>query len=344
MIKRRLFALVLCFTCVLSRADDAAIDRLLSGNFAWTATAPLIGPATNIDRSFSIKDPSVVFSGGKWHIFSTIRPPTPATMEYLSFADWKSADTAPRRVIALDTTYHCAPQVFFFTPQKRWYLIYQWTDKTSDTGFFGPAFSTMDDVSKPETLTEPTMLFPAKPDNVKKWIDFWVICDRTGAYLFFTGDDGRFWRSRTALSDFPKGWSKPELVLELPQNEFFEATCTYRLKGLEKFLTIAEAIGPGSKRYYKAYIADRLDGEWKPAAGSWEKPFASINNVKFADGVAPWTDSISHGELLREGCDETLTVDPAHLQFLFQGCTADERAGKDYGHYPWRLGLLEPTK
>lgn len=255
-------------------------------------------------------------------------------MEYLNFADWKSANAAPRHVIALDTTYHCAPEVFFFTPQKRWYLIYQWTDKTPGTGFFGPAFSTMDDVSKPETLTKPVMLFPKKPDHVPRWIDFWVICDKTDAFLFFTGDDGRFWRSRTAIADFPKGWSNPVLVLQLAQNEFFEATCTYRLKGLEKFLTIAEAIGPGNKRYCKVYVADSLGGDWQPIAGSWEKSFASINNTRFADGVEPWTDSISHGELLRDGCDETLTVDPAHLKFLFQGCTAGERAGRNYGQYP----------
>lgn len=57
----------------------------------------------------------------------------------------------------------------------------------------------------------------------------------------------------------------------------------------------------------------------------------------------PCTDSISHGELLRTGCDETLTVDGDHLRFLFQGCTAEERAGKQYSQFPWRLGLLEPV-
>jgi hypothetical protein len=170
-----------------------------------------------------------------------------------------------------------------------------------------------------------------------------VICDAAHAWLFFTGDDGNFWRSRTALGNFPKGWSRPELVLQDKKDEFFEASHTYRLKGLDRFLTLVEAIGPGGRRYYKAFLADRLDGDWQSIAGSWEKPFASANNVRFAPGVASWTDSISHGELLRDGCDETLTVDPARLRFLFQGCTTAEREGKPYGKFPWRLGILEPA-
>ena len=84
--------------------------------------------------------------------------------------------------------------------------------------------------------------------------------------------------------------------------------------------------------------------DWRPIAGSWEKPFASTDNVRFAPGVAPWTDSISHGELLRSGFDEKLEVDPSNLRFLFQGVTDAERSGKNYGQIPWRLGLLEPAR
>ena len=339
-----LVGLVLAFTPDAATVAADAVADLLAGQFHWTATAPLIGPEPATDRSFSIKDPSVVFFEGRWHLFATIRTDKPANMEYLNFTDWAQANAAPRRVISLDETYHCAPQVFWFRPQQKWYLFYQWTDKTPQTGFFGPAYSTMSEPGKPETLTKPVMLFPRKPANVEHWIDFWMIADATHAYLFFTGDDGRFWRSRTALADFPTGWSQPELVMQSKTEELFEASHTYRLKGFDQYLTLIEAIGPGGVRYYKAYAADKLDGAWRPLADSWDKPFASVKNVSFAPGVAPWTDSISHGELLRDGFDETLTVDPAHLRFLFQGCSSQERAGKDYGHFPWRLGLLEPAK
>src|SRR5262249_14428512 len=92
----------------------------------------------------------------------------------------------------------------------------------------------------------------------------------------------------------------------------------------------------------KAYLADRLDGEWKPLAASKENPFASSKNT--AHSGTHWTDSISHGELVRVGHDETLEVDPAKLQFLFQGVSDAARKGKPYGEIPWRLGILEPVK
>ena len=54
-----------------------------------------------------------------------------------------------------------------------------------------------------------------------------------------------------------------------------------------------------------------------------------------------WTDSFSHGELLRTSYDQDLAVDPANLQFLVQGVGDQEQSGKKYGEIPWRLGLLE---
>ena len=117
-----------------------------------------------------------------------------------------------------------------------------------------------------------------------------------------------------------------------------KASHTYRLKGQKKFLTIIEAEG-GGRRYYKAYTADRLDGDWKPLAATKEQPFAGVVNVREVAGH--WTDSFSHGELLRAGYDEHLEVDPGHLSFLFQGVTDPVKEGKPYGQIPWKLGLLE---
>src|SRR5262249_8119076 len=59
---------------------------------------------------------------------------------------------------------------------------------------------------------------------------------------------------------------------------------------------------------------------------------------------AHWTDSFSHGELIRAGHDETLEVDPDNLRFLFQGVSDEAREGKKYGEIPWRLGILEPVR
>jgi hypothetical protein len=191
-------------------------------------------------------------------------------------------------------------------------------------------------LAQPDGWTKPRLIFATQPANVRAWIDFWVICDETKAHLFFTSNNGLMWRAETLLQDFPTGWSQPKVVLK---GDIFEASHTYRLRGLNKFLTVIEAQGAG-RRYYKAYLADRLDDEWLPIAGTMEKPFAGLVNVR--DQENHWTDSISHGELLRAGYDERLEVDPANLTFLFQGVSDREMAGKKYGDIPWRLGLLEP--
>jgi hypothetical protein len=92
-------------------------------------------------------------------------------------------------------------------------------------------------------------------------------------------------------------------------------------------------------RYYKAYLADRLEGPWQPLAADKDMAFASMRNVN--QTTDRWTDSISHGELLRTGNDEHLEVDPKGLRFLIQGVLEPDRQGKAYGQIPWRLGVLE---
>ena len=183
-----------------------------------------------------------------------------------------------------------------------------------------PQYSTTDDISKPDTWTRPQNFFASNPPGMPRLpIDYWVICDDTHAYLFFTGDNGRLYRSRTKIEDFPNGMSNPETVIEETRETLFEGSMTYKIKGTDKYLTLVEGLGPS--RYYRAYISDRLDGEWTPIpnADTYEEPFAGINNVTFEDGVEPWTSDISHGELIRDGYDETLTIDPENLADAFSG-------------------------
>lgn len=311
--------------------------RYLDGQFRWTGGAPLVQPAQRPeDPCYSVKDPSTVHFEGRWHLFCTIRSQKRThQIEYLSFDDWTNASTASRHILTLTNGYFCAPQVLYFTPHRKWYLIYQISD--SNRRMLQPAFSTTANVADPGSWTPPVWLFTEHPENVKAWIDFWVICDERKAHLFFTSDNGLMWRAETPLEKFPHGWSKPVVVL---RGDIFEASHTYRLKRLDRFLTVIEAQA-GSRRYYKAYLADRLDGEWKPLAASREEPFASLINVR--DTAEHWADSISHGELIRLGYDERMEVDPAHLRFLFQGVTDSAMSGKKYGEIPWRLGLLESS-
>lgn len=308
----------------------------LVGPIKWKSSGVLIKPVSDEAHDLvSVKDPTVVYYGDRWHVFATTANSRGNwSMVYLSFKDWSDAiDAKPYYLDANPnlTGYHCAPQVFYFRPHNKWYLVFQSQQ---------PQYSTTDDLSKPETWTKPQDFFASKPASAPRlWIDYWVICDDTHAYLFFTGDDGRLYRSRTSLEKFPQGMSDPEVILQETRDTLFEASMTYRIKGTDKFLTLVEGLGPS--RYYRAYTADRLDGPWTPvpALDKYEKPFAGIHNVTFADGVEPWTKDISHGELIRDGYDETLTIDPNNLQMLFQG--RDPASRGPYHALPYQLGLLK---
>jgi hypothetical protein len=316
-------------------APAAAQALPLAGPFKWTSSGVLISPVSDeTHRIVSVKDPTVVFFEGRWHVYATTANERGQwSMVYLSFKDWSEAASAKPYYMDQNPHlrgYHCAPQVFYFRPHKKWYLIYQSQH---------PQYSTTDDISKPETWSRPESFFVGRPAGLPRLpIDYWIICDDTHAYLFFTGDDGNMYRSRTTIEDFPKGMSNPEIAIQETRDILFEGSMTYRIKGTDKYLTLVEALSPD--RYYRAFTADRLDGKWTPMpeADTWRKPFAGIHNVTFEEGVAPWTRDISHGELIRDGYDQRMIIDPDNLQLLYQGRDPKIRAG--YALLPYRIGLL----
>lgn len=306
----------------------------------WEMSAPLISPQRREhDTAVSVKDPTAVFAEGKWHVFSTIRCTGYVAMEHVAFEKWEQAHQAPRHILkgTPDQKYRCAPQVFYFRPHKKWYLIHQLG--VPDRKFMQVSFSTTDRISDPASWTPSQSVFRTQAEDTRTegGLDYWIICDDKNAYLFFTNLKGTMYRMHTRLEEFPYGFRDCRVALKA---DVFEASHTYRLKGLDRYLTVIEA-NPGGRRYYKAYLADRLDGAWTALADSEKKPFAGAANVTAAPGATLWADNISHGELLREGNDETLTVDPANLRFLFQGVLQKDKPG-NYGLIPWRLGLLTP--
>lgn len=314
---------------------DQSDNPFASGEFHWDSSPPLIEPHDHgEDHCIAIKDPTVVHYDGRWHLFTTLRNKKHShQIEYTSFVDWKDADQSERHLLELTDGYHCAPQVFYMSAQKKWYLIYQVQDPTR-TPSLQPAFSTTDNISNPKSWSKPQLLFDEHPENVKQWIDFWVICDDEKAHLFFTSHVGWMWRSETSLEDFPRNWSRPEVVLK---GDIFEASHTYRLKGMDKYITLIEARN-GGKRYFKAFTAQQLDGAWSPLATTLQRPLASPHNVNTEHDR--WTSSYSHGEFLRSGYDEKLEINPYETKLLFQGVKEDTSSYPDYGSIPWKLGLL----
>lgn len=304
----------------------------------WECSAPLVSPEVRTENpSYAQKDPTIVFHDGKWHLFMTVKLPKSSVIEYRSFADWKDANAAERHLLPLsESSYFCAPQVFYFEPHKLWYLVYQ--VGVADQKKMWVAYSTTKDINDPTSWTQAAPMLDGGKDDPREvgGLDYWIICDDARAHLFITSNNGKMWRLSTTLEQFPKGFDNCELALE---GKIFEASHTYKLKGMDKYLAVIEENG---QRYFKAYVADKLDGKWTPVADSFTQPFASAQNVQPAAGVTLWADNISHGELIRDGIDQTLTVDPENLQFLFQGVLQEEKRGLPYGRIPWRLGLLSP--
>jgi hypothetical protein len=315
-------------------------------SFAWMSSAPLISPIPDATHDIvSVKDPTVVFFNDRWHVYATTANGGGQwNMVYLNFADWSQAATAPQYYLDDNPAlrgYHCAPELFYFTPQQKWYLVYQ-------SG--PPQYSTADDPSRPETWTSPKSFFTTQPailtaeGGAATWLDFWVICDATNCYLFFSDDNGHWYRSQTAIGDFPDGFSDPVMALEDTKENLFEASNVYKLKGTEQYLAVVEAFGPTGRRYFRSFTANTLDGAWTPLADTWANPFAGQKNVAF-DVCAPgWSQDISHGEMIRDGYDETLTVDPCNLRFLYQGVLTSKRNNSNYSQIPWQIGLLAPTR
>lgn len=350
--RNRLIALVLLI--VSTAADASAEDLPPRGDTgrasqdkkppefklprAWQYSAPLIAPEKrDRDRSRAQKDPTVVFHGDKWHVFMSVKLPGRSAIEYCSFDDWRRANRSKRTILKVSKSkYYCAPQVFYFAPHKKWYLIYQMGVPGAKKMWV--AYSTTSDVADPASWTQARPILDGGPNDPRSvgGLDYWIICDERRAYLFYTSLNGKMWRLWTKLADFPKGFDHCEIAL---QAKIFEASHTYRLKGKNQFLTVVEENG---RRYYKAYLADRLDGPWTPLADTAERPFAGWKNVRPAPGVETWTDNISHGELIRAGNDQTLTVDPQNLRFIFQGMLNKDKAGKGYGQFQWRIGMLTP--
>ncbi|TDD81088.1 glycoside hydrolase [Actinomadura darangshiensis] len=343
--KRTVAATALLLTAAMTGALNAQVAQGaaqgLPSSYQWHSSGALIAPKPDATHDIAgIKDPSVVRYNGKWHVFASTANKAGYNLVYTSFTDWSQAGSAPQYYLdrsGIGTGYRAAPQVFYFAPQNRWYLVYQ-------TG--NASYSTTSDIGDPGSWTAPKNFYAGMPEIVRQnigdgyWVDMWVICDSAYCYLFSSDDNGHLYRSQTRVSDFPNGFSEPVIALQ-DSNRYalFEASNVYRVQGTNQYLLIVEAIGGDGRRYFRSWTSAGIAGSWTPLAASEGNPFARASNVTF-DGT-PWTRDISHGELIRAGYDQTLTVSPCAMQYLYQG--KDPNAGGDYNSLPWRLALLTQT-
>jgi endo-1,4-beta-xylanase len=315
----------------------------LPSSFRWSSSNILISPKSDATHNIAgIKDPSVVYYNGRYHVFASTANASGYNLVYLNFTDWSQAASATQVYLdrtPIGTGYRAAPQVFYFAPQRLWYLVFQ-------NG--NAAYSTNSDISNPNGWSAPRNFYSGMPSIIQQnigngyWVDMWVICNSTNCYLFSSDDNGHLYRSQTTLANFPNGFDSSTVIAmqDSNRNNLFEASNVYKVAGTNQYLLIVEAIGSDGRRWFRSWTSTSITGPWSTLAASESNPFARANNVTFS-GTA-WTRDISHGEMVRSGTvDQTLTISPCNMRYLYQGL--DPNAGGDYNSLPWRLGLLTQT-
>ncbi len=299
---------------------------------SWQAGAPLLspGPAGAFDET-AVKDPSVVFFEDKWHVFYTARGRNEYTTGYVSAAKLQDLNEAPRhelmQIRGQDSRYACAPQVFFFDPQRLWYLIVQTRDAN-----YQPVYCTTQTIDRPDSWSAPRVLLTK--DDPAKWIDFWIICDDDQACLFYTRNHRDVMLRTTSLDAFPIGWSDARTVF----TGVHEAVHIYKAQNRMEYHVIYERNDQGMRSFGLAK-GDRLTGPWTSVTDA----YATGRQLRREPGIAPWTDMVSHGEMIRTGYDQTLEYDADNPAMLIQG-RLNDTTDTLYPDLRWSLGLIRHSE
>lgn len=293
----------------------------------WKVSSPLLSPGCK--GSFddvAVKDPSVVFFDGMWHVFYTARSEKEYTTGYVAAKQLGDLQSSPRYELSRirgKSRYGCAPQIFYFEPQREWYLIFQSRDSN-----YQPAFSTTRSISNPESWSE------AKPllhkDGRSKWIDFWIICDKTTAYLFYTEAHEKVMVRSTTLANFPNEWSEGREVL----SKVHEAVHVYKTVGGDEFHMIYELNDDGFRSFGLARSGS-ISGPWRKVTDR----YATADHLEYGEQAEAWTEMVSHGEVLRAGYNQQMEYDPKNCAWLIQGHLKKD-SKLSYELQPWKIGLM----
>lgn len=329
----------------------------------WITSKPLFtARPDNPFDNVAVKDPSIVYYNGNYHLFYTAKSAkktenyekyeiatgyaSASTLEELNDAKRYSIDS----IVGSNVV---APQIFYFEPQKLWYLIaHTWVK--GNHRYLEPIYMTNPNIEDVNGWSEAKILATNK--SIKEfWIDFWVICDNKDAYLFYANQKGSVLHMKTSLENFPNGFKKSEEKISLTEKgnkdgvnwRMFEAVHIYYVKKEKKYIALLEgAYGVGHidsrTRFIFAMTADSLNGKWTRIENSKNEFLADAHNVYNEDGSKSQLTQVSHPELIRAGYNQKLEIEDFKLKLLYQSFDGSKFSDKyDYNELPYKILLMK---